>query len=728
MTLKIFPSEQQLDYMDCGPTCLKMVAKYYGRFYSLQFLREQCGISKEGVSLGGISVAAEKIGFRVRPIKCTIVQPRESIPLPCILHWADSHFVVLYKIGKSKFYISDPALGKVSYNEKDFVKRWIKKEIKKGALLALEPELDFSEIHLDEQHKSRKNYSSFLKYFSPYKSGIYNLMFVMLLVTLLQAALPFVSKAIIDVGIHTGDMGFIELVLFAQIIILLSTTLSNAIRDWITIHLTSRVNVSMISDYLVKLMKLPIAFFENKLIGDVLQRAHDYERIRTFIMGNALNMIFAFLTITSFGLILLFYNSKVFFVFMSGSAVYFTWVLGFLRIRKKLDTNFFNLTAQDQSYWVETVTAMQDIKVNNYEAPKRWKWENIQARLYKVNLKLFSITSFQNLGGQFIDGLKNLLITFFCANAVVQGQMTFGMMISTQIIIGMLNGPIQQFVQFIISAQMAKISFRRMNEIQLLDDEDNLNHSSNILLTGSKTIFVKDLSFQYAANHPFVLESLRLNIPQNKVTAIVGHSGCGKTTLLKLLSRLYKPTFGEILIGDTNINNVDLRQWRDRCGVVLQDGKIFNDTVLNNIVLDDENIDYEKLQKAVSVANISKEIEEMPLAYKTKMGEQGRGLSGGQRQRILIARALYKNPDYLFFDEATNSLDVINEQKIVESLEQVFKNKTVVVVAHRLSTIRKADQIVVMHKGRIVEVGNHDSLMEKKTYYYHLIEAQANLV
>jgi ATP-binding cassette subfamily B protein len=484
----------------------------------------------------------------------------------------------------------------------------------------------------------------------------------------------------------------------------------------------------MISDYLVKLMKLPISFFENKMIGDVLQRAHDYERIRTFIMGNALNMVFACLTVISFGLILLFYNLGVFLVFATGTALYFAWILGFLQIRRRLDINFFSLTAQDQSYWVETVTGMQDIKVNNYETPKRWKWENIQARLYKVNLKLFSVTNLQNLGGQFIDSLKNLLITFFCARAVVQGEMTFGMMISTQIIIGMLNGPIQQFVQFVISAQMARISFRRMNEIQSLDDEEVVGHSNHLLLTQSKAIVVKDVSFQYAVNHPFVLENIKLRIPENKITAIVGHSGCGKTTLLKLLTRLYKPTYGDILIGDTNINNVDLRQWRDKCGVVLQDGKIFNDTILNNIVLDDENIDYEKLSNAVTVASISKEIEAMPLAYKTKMGEQGRGLSGGQKQRILIARALYKDPDYLFFDEATNSLDVMNEQRIVESLEQVFKDKTVVVVAHRLSTIRKADQIIVMHQGKIAEIGNHDSLMENKGYYFHLVQAQANLV
>lgn len=548
----------------------------------------------------------------------------------------------------------------------------------------------------------------------------------MLVATLLQGILPFISKAVIDVGIKTTDINFINMVLIGNICILLSITIFNVIRDWILLHITSRVNIALISDYLIKLMKLPVTFFENKLLGDILQRARDHERIRSFIMNNSLSLVFSTLTFIVFSVILLIYNPIIFYIFLSGSILYAAWVLLFLRIRKRLDWEYFELISQDQSYWVETVSAIQDIKIYNYEKYRRWKWEEIQARLYKVNKRVLNVTNMQNLGAQFIENIKNMGIVFFCASAVIKGEITFGVMISTQFIIGMLNGPLVQFIGFVVSAQYAKISFLRMNEIrQLKDEEELLSIGATSILPESRDITLSNIIFQYSPNSPLVLSNIFLTIPQNKVTAIVGGSGSGKSTLLKLLVRLYKPTYGDIKMGNMNVSSINLRTWRNMCGVVMQDGKLFSDTILANIVLDDEHINYDRLHEACKMAQIEDEINGMPKGFDTFIGEKGRGLSGGQKQRLLIARALYRDPDFLFLDEATNSLDVINEKKIVEALNSAFKNRTVIVVAHRLSTIRHADQIVVLHQGRIVEIGNHENLMERKGEYYNLVSSQS---
>ncbi|MDR2765721.1 MAG: ATP-binding cassette domain-containing protein, partial [Tannerella sp.] len=552
------------------------------------------------------------------------------------------------------------------------------------------------------------------------------LFFIMLIATGLQALLPFISKAVIDIGIYTRDITFIYMMLTGNIVLLLSVTLSSVLRDWVLLHVSTRVNISLISDYLIKLMKLPVTFFENKLVGDILQRAYDHERIRSFVMNNSLGMLFSMITFLVFSVILLVYNPGIFFIFIVGSALYVTWILTFLNVRKKLDWEYFDLNSKNQSFWVETVGNVQEIKINNYEDVKRWKWEAIQARLYRLSLKVLKVNNAQSLGAQFINQITNLGVTFYCAVAVINGEISFGVMISTQFIIGMLNGPVAQLVGFIQSGQYAKISFMRINEIHKLQDEADTSSviSNSMELPVNKSLVVKNLSFQYSPHAPFVLKNLFMVIPQGKVTAIVGDSGCGKSTLLKLLLRLYMPSYGEICIGDMNINNISLRQWRERCGCVMQDGKLFNDTVQNNIVLNDEKVDYQALKQAVEIANISKEIEAMPQGYQTMIGEMGRGLSGGQRQRLLIARALYKKPDYLFLDEATNALDTINEQKIVRALNSVFQNRTVIVVAHRLSTIRKADQIIVLKAGMIAEVGSHEKLMENKKYYYELIQSQ----
>ncbi|MFN8406114.1 MAG: peptidase domain-containing ABC transporter [Sphingobacteriaceae bacterium] len=726
--LKSFPNERQLDMMDCGAACLKMIAKYYGKYYSLQFFRDKCGLTKEGASMLDLSYAAESVGLHTLSITCTMEELLKRVPFPCIIHWNENHYIVVYKVSKTTVYVSDPAKGHVSYTLTEFDKKWHKNEQGKGTLMTVEPQADFKQREGMQRLERKKTFENILGYFTPYKNSFINLFVVMLIVTALEALLPFISKAVIDVGIQTQDLNFINIVLIANITIIVSITLSDIVRDWIMLHLASRINIALISDYLTKLMKLPITFFETKMTGDILQRANDHERIRSFIMNNSLGVIFSTITFVVFGVILLIYNKMIFSIFLAGSILYVLWVFAFLAIRKKLDWEYFEIESKNQSYWVETVGSIQDIKLNNYEKLKRWKWEGIQARMFKVNLKVLNINNFQNSGAHFIDQLKNLLITFCCARAVIAGEITFGVMISTQFIIGMLNGPVVQFIQFIIAGQFARISFLRLNEIHQLEDEEENMGMGSIELPSNKDLFLDNIVFQYSPNAPAVLKEIHLIIPEGKVTAIVGDSGSGKSTLLKVILRLYKPSYGQLLIGGMNVNNISLRQWRDRCGAVMQDGKMFNDTILNNIVLDDERIDYQRLKHAVETANIAFEIEQLPLGYQTIMGEQGRGLSGGQKQRILIARALYKNPDFLIFDEATNALDTINEQKIVSALENVFRGKTVVVVAHRLSTIRKADQIVVMRDGMIAEIGDHESLMKQQGRYYQLVQSQVDLV
>lgn len=723
-----FPIDYQMDSQDCGPSCLKMIAKYYGKYYSLQYLRDKCGITKEGVSLLDLSTGGESIGLRTLSVKCGLADLVEKVPLPAIVFWNENHYIVVYHATKRYVYVADPTKGRIKYSHQEFERGWLLSNERNGVVLAIEPTATFADSTA-EKEQQRNSFWSILKYFAPYKANFTLVFVVMLFVTLLQGILPFISKAVIDVGIKTSDTNFINMVLVGNISILVSIMVFNVLRDWILMHITARVNIALISDYLIKLMKLPITFFENKLLGDILQRAHDHERIRNFIMNNSLALIFSVFTFVLFSIILLIYNATIFFIFLAGSILYVLWVLLFLSIRKKLDWQYFELISKDQSYWVETVSAMQDIKIYNYEKTRRWKWEGIQAGLYHVNKRVLAVTNMQNLGAQFIESVKNMGIVFFCATAVIKGEITFGVMISTQFIIGMLNGPLVQFINFVVSAQYAKISFLRMNEIRQLEDEEELlSIGSTNILPQKRDITLENVHFQYTPNAPLVLKGIYLRIPQNKVTAIVGGSGSGKSTLLKLLVRLYKPSYGEIKMGGMNTQSINLRQWRSLCGVVMQDGKLFSESILSNIVLEDDKVDYDQLHRCCEIAQIADEINEMPKGFDTMIGENGRGLSGGQKQRLLIARALYRNPQMLFLDEATNALDTINEARITKALSEAFTDKTVVVIAHRLSTIRNANQIVVMHQGQIVEIGTHEDLMQRKGYYSELVASQTDQV
>ncbi|MBR5911495.1 MAG: peptidase domain-containing ABC transporter [Bacteroidales bacterium] len=713
--------------MDCGPACVQMVARHYGRHYTLETLRQKCHISREGVSLLGISEAAESIGFKTVGARLSFEQLKNEAPLPCIVHWKQRHFVVVYKIGKDIVFVADPAHGLVKLTAQEFLNGWASTRnegTNEGIALLLEPQPDFYAAEGETPDKAK--FSFILQYLKPYKKLIVQLFMGMLLGTLLQLIFPFFSQSIVDYGIGTGNLGFVTLILIAQLTLYAAQTAVEFIRSWILLHISTRINISIISDFLIKLMKLPIGFFDTKMIGDLMQRIGDHRRIEAFLTSSTLNTLFSIVTFVVFAVVLAFYSVRLLAVFLVGSLLYVLWVLVFLKYRRELDYKRFAQASAEQSNLIQLITGMQEIKLNNCEKQKRWEWENIQAKLFKVSIKGLSLSQWQQSGAFFINETKNILISYLSARAVIQGDMTLGMMMAVQTIVGQLNSPIGQIIGFIQSAQDAKISLERLGEIHNKPDETQDNNKVG-LLPDDKSIEISELTFHYDPLQEAVLKDLNLAIPEGKVTAIVGMSGSGKTTLVKLLLGFYPPNKGSIRVGGVNLKNVEPKSWRARCGTVMQDGFIFSDSIAKNIAVGEERIDEERLLHAAKVANIQEMIENLPLGYNTKIGQEGNGISQGQRQRILIARAVYKNPDYIFLDEATNALDANNERVIMDNLQSFFKGRTVVVVAHRLSTVKNADQIVVINHGRITETGNHETLTAKRGEYYELVKNQLEL-
>ncbi|MCX6235776.1 MAG: peptidase domain-containing ABC transporter [Bacteroidetes bacterium] len=724
-----FPFYRQLDAMDCGPTCLRMIAKYYGKDYSLQTLRDRSYLTREGVSLLGTSDAAESIGFRTLGVRISFKKLADEAPLPVIVHWHQRHFIVVYKIKKNIVYCADPAYGLIKYSAEEFKRGWIstrKDEEEQGVCLLLEPSPDF--YAAEDEKINKKTFSFLFSYLKPYRKFFTQLILGILLGSLLQLIFPFLTQAIVDIGINNQDLSFITLILIAQLVLFISQTSVEFIRGWILLHISTRVNISLVSDFLIKLMKLPIGFFDTKMVGDLMQRISDQKRIETFLTGSSLNIIFSTFSFIIFAFVLAIYSMKIFAIFLIGSILYVVWVYLFIKKRRELDYKRFAQLAENQSNIIQLINGMQEIKLNNCEKQKRWEWERIQSKIFKINIKGLTINQYQQAGAGFLNQLKNILITFIAAKCVVDGSLTLGMMVAVQYIIGQLNSPIELMISFMRSAQDAKISLERLGEIHQKDDEETPAESRITIIPENKSIDIADLSFQYEGPHsPHVLKDISMSIPEKKVTAIVGPSGSGKTTLIKLLLGFYRPVTGEIKVSDVRLSNLSNHMWRSTCGVVMQDGFIFSDSIASNIAIGDEYIDKEKLLYAVKVANIQDFIETLPLAYNTKIGAEGTGLSQGQKQRILIARAVYKNPDYLFFDEATNALDANNETVIMNNLQNFFVGKTVVIVAHRLSTVKNADQIVVIDKGRILEQGTHEDLVKNRGAYYFLIKNQLEL-
>jgi len=724
-----FPFYKQLDAMDCGPACLCMIARFYGKSYSLQTLREKCNISREGVSMLGISEAAEAIGFRTLAARMSFERLKKEILLPAIIHWKQNHFIVIYKISKTKVYVADPAYGLITYPIDEFLTGFLSTAVKdksEGVVLMFEVSPDF---YQHEGEKTNKKSLKFLfLYLKPYKKYLYQLVMGLMLGSLFQLIFPFLTQSIVDIGINNQDIGFIYLVLIAQLMLTLSRTSVDFIRSWIFLHISTRINISLISDFLVKLMKLPIGFFDTQMIGDIMQRIGDHRRIESFLTGSSLNIIFSALNLIVFSIVLAIYSMKIFIVFLIGSILYTLWIYLFMKRRRELDYKRFARAADNQNVLFQLITGMQEIKLNNCERKKRWDWENIQAKLFKIRVEGLSLSQYQQAGGLFLNETKNVLITFLAAKLVIDGNITLGMMLAVQYIIGQLNAPIESLIRFFHDWQDAKISLERLGEIHDKEDEENPEDNKILTLPDDREIKISNLSFKYTGSlSKNALEEINLIIPQNKITAIVGTSGSGKTTLIKLMLGFYPPTNGDIRIGNAMLDTISKRVWRDHCGGVMQEGFIFSDTIARNIAVGDETIDTVKLQAALETANITDYISTLALGLNTKIGQEGIGLSQGQKQRILIARAVYKEPEFLFFDEATNALDTNNESIIMSNLRRFFVDRTVVIVAHRLSTVKTADQIIVLDEGKMIEAGTHSTLVQNRGPYYNLVKEQLEL-
>jgi ATP-binding cassette subfamily B protein len=707
-----------------------MVFKYYGRQVSLENLKRESQLGVEGVSLLGLSEAAEKFGFRTISAKITFEQLLEEVQKPCILHWDQYHFVVLTpSVNRKKLTIADPARGLVSYQKREFLQHWIsarENEEEKGIVLILTPTASFNVDDKDSEPSPGWDFLS--RYTVRYKSQFFQLFIGLLVGSFLQLILPFLTQSIVDTGINTHNIRFIQIILIAQFALFFGRTVIEFVRGRILLFVSTHINLSILSDFWIKMMRLPISFFDSKQTGDILQRINDHRRVENFITGSAIQTLFSVLNLIIFSIVLLFYNSFVFFIFITGSILYFVWIRLFLKYRRNLDYKKFALASKENSVTMQLILGMSEIKLNNAGQIKRWEWEGIQAALFKLNFKSLSLNQYQQTGAFFINEGKNIILTYLVAQSVLEGQLTLGAMVAIQYIIGQLNSPVEQLTGFVQQAQDAKISLERLNEIHKLEDEEPQGRDFVKSLPSEADFTIKDFSFTYSGigNSP-VLKKLDLQIPAGKTTAIVGLSGSGKTTLIKILLKFYDNYSGEIKIGGADFKSISPKYWRKHCGAVMQDSYIFSDSIANNIAVSDENPVIEKLIHACKVANIIDYVESLPLGFNTKIGIEGNGLSAGQKQRILIARAVYKNPSFIFFDEATNSLDSNNEKTIMRNLNEFFKGKTVVIIAHRLSTVRDADKIVVLKSGEIVEMGSHIALTKNKGEYYELVKNQLEL-
>ncbi|GFD73645.1 MULTISPECIES: peptidase domain-containing ABC transporter [Tenacibaculum] len=726
--MKKFPNYKQTEAKDCGPTCIKIIAKHYGKTINTQQLRNLSETTREGSSLLGLSEAVESIGFKSLGIKLAFNKLKEA-PFPCIIHWNKNHYVVLYKIKKDVVYISDPAHGLISFTKEEFIQHWIgnnaDENTEEGIALLIEPTPKFYQEEFEEDEKF--GFSFIFKYLYKYKKFIVQLIIGLLAGSLLQLILPFLTQSVVDVGIKNQDLNFVYLILFAQLFLFIGKASLEIIRSWILLHLSTRINISLISDFFIKLMKLPISYFDVRMTGDLLQRINDHKRIERILTTSSLTVLFSFFNLIIFSLVLGYYSMQIFGVFVLGSVLYFGWVLFFFKKRKELDYKRFSQVSQEQSKVIELINGMQEIKLHNAERRMRWNWEYVQARLFKVATKSLALEQTQSVGSNFINELKNMFITILSAKLVIDGQITLGMMMAISYIVGQLNGPITQLINFMRDIQDAQISLDRLGEIHNMEDEEKPSDEKVTIIPDNASIKLNNISFRYTGGLEPVLKDLSLEIPANKTTAIVGVSGSGKTTLMKLLLGFYQVDQGDIMINNFNLKNISQKEWRRNCGVVMQEGYIFNDSIAKNIAVGEDYVDKEKLAHAIDVANINDYIEGLPLGYNTKIGSEGSGLSTGQKQRLLIARSVYKNPKFLFFDEATSALDANNEKIIMGKLNEFFADKTAVVIAHRLSTVKNAHQIVVLEKGKIIEKGNHEELIKLKGSYYHLVKNQLDL-
>ena len=729
---KNFPHTRQLESKDCGPACLQMICKYYGSFYELEFLRELTGIRKEGISVYDYVVAAEKLGLRSQAFSMSYWKFRNEMPLPCTVHWKGHHFVVVYKITSKYIYVSDPQTGLVKYTLRDFAQGWLGhlepvpgKNYKRGICIATELTDRFNPTnHL----KKKSGYLDMAKYLwtyaKPYKKSVLKVIMLMFVITFISALFPIITQSIIDIGIPAKNFNFITLMLVSSLVLTIGNALGNWMKQLINTHFAARIKLGMQSDFISRLFSLPVSFFETRLMGDIMQRNYDYDRLEGVLMGGVFDFVLGIFQLFLFGSILFVYNKTIFWIFVVASLFYIVWVLFFWSIRKKMDIRYFSYLAKNQSHWVEILSKIADIKSYNYGMAKRWQWEKVQTNLFKTRIKLLNVDQIQNTGSILLMSFKDLTLIYVASLAVMKGEMTIGMLIAVQYILGQMQVPMESLINFIMSIQLSNLSYMRINEISSITPEEPIHKEENTNMTDyNQNLYLNNVYFKYNINDNYVLKNVSCLFPKHKITALVGESGCGKSTLIKLLGELYIPTSGYLSLGQMHLSSISLEEWRTQCGILTQESTLLNDTILNNILLGRE-LDKERLFDAVNVANIKNEIEKMSLAYQTHINETGGGVSEGQKQRILFARAIYGRPQYLFLDELTSSLDPNNEMNIIESIKYRLDHPTIVIAAHRLSSVKEADQILVMKDGQIVEIGNHEFLMKKKGEYFRLFNQQ----
>lgn len=728
-----YPHFKQHDSRDCGPTCLRMISSYYGKIYTQYYIKNLSFQKRSGTTLLSLSDAAERIGFRTMGVKVTWEQLSNKLMLPCIVQWNKNHFVVIYKIEKNRIIVGDPSLGILKYKKDAFLKSWysINDEVRgnMGIVLMMEPTPYFYEHEEKKDIENKEiNFLHLFKYVKPFSKYLCFIIFLLLVGSALSLIFPFLTQLIVDIGIGSSDLNFVLIILIAQFGIIIGQAINEIIKNWLMLHITIRINISLVSDFLGKLMRLPIAFFDSKKTGDLLQRIDDFTRIQNFLTSVLISIIMAIIGFLVYGGIMGGYNPTILAVFFLGSTFYVVWVIIFMKQRRRLDYMRFQESASNQSNIIQIINGMQEIKLNNCEKQRKWEWEKIQSRLYDINIKGLTLAQTQRIGGLCIDQIKNIIISFIAAKLVIEGEMTVGMMLALQYIVGQMNAPVSQLVSFMQSTQDTKISLERLNEIQQIGDEESTNSNKIKIIPVNKNIELKNIVFQYdGPRSRKVLDNINLTIQANKTTALVGLSGSGKTTLLKLLLGFYSPVSGEILLNNISLQKYSENEWRRNCGVVMQEGFIFSDTIANNIAASDEDINMEKVKYAANLANLNSFISSLPLGYETVIGVEGNGISTGQKQRILIARAIYKDADYIFFDEATNALDANNELVIMNNLSKILEGRTAVIVAHRLSTVKNAHKIIVLNDGIIEEEGTHEDLIKKRGSYFNLIKNQLEL-
>lgn len=716
-----FPHYSQQNQFSCGPTCLKIIAKHYGKIIDINPYSKK--MTEKGMSIYELCEAGENLGFRVSAHDLSL-ENLKTIKKPVILYWNKNHYLVLYEVKHDIYYISDPASTLQQYNREDFLSRWLD-DVQTGKVILIEPAEKFTALK-----NNKANYLAalefLLRHLSPYRKNLLQLLLVMIIIAAVYASLPFITRSIIDVGISGHDFNFIAIVLAANVSLLIFRSIGEWIRASISLHIASRIKISIITDYLIKVFSLPVNFIESMLMGDIIQRSKDQERIQQFVSNSAISVVMSLIILSIYSIILFTFDHALFFLFFSATVLYIAWIMIFYGVRKKMDLKYYQLQGQNQSSWIEILRNFEDIKLNNYSLTRRWKWEKVQSQIYWSEIKLLNIDRVQQLGADFINGIKDISLTFYGAYLVIQGDLTLGTLISIQFIIGQLGSPVMELINFIKTAQSAFISFTRVNEINNIPDEQIKSESliSSFDAVNNDIVF-KNVSYRYPGSDKPVLNNVSFSIPENKITAFVGISGCGKSTILKLITKIYEEYQGQIYIGKNNLRSFDNDYLRKRTGAVFQESTLYKDSVLNNIVLSEEK-DYniELVEKVLTWVNLRNEIYKLPQALHTELNEGGKGLSHGQKQRLLLARAMYKRPKLLILDEATNAIDSISENRILDIFVNNMKNQTILLVAHKLSTIRCADQIVVINNGTVVEIGSFEQLVKNKKFFYKLFEDQ----